>query len=109
MRPHQLISTMLFTLLVAMGCTKSGDSINKIGTPESVSLDDLAESDSDSAQVESDSDSAQVEDEDVGKLVVGDKAPDFEIEVMGGDLLRFSSYFGGSSGPTVLLFDRAHW
>ncbi len=100
MRPHQLISTMLFTLLVAMGCTKSGDSINKIGTPETVSLDDLADSDSDSAQVE---------DEDVGKLVVGDKAPDFEIEVMGGDLLRFSSYFGGSSGPTVLLFDRAHW
>jgi len=91
---------MLFTLLVAMGCTKSGDSINKIGTPETVSLDDLADSDSDSAQVE---------DEDVGKLVVGDKAPDFEIEVMGGDLLRFSSYFGGSSGPTVLLFDRAHW
>ncbi len=98
MRPHQLISTMLFTLLVAMGCTKSGDSINKIGPPETVSLDDLA-----------DSDSAQVEDEDVGKLVVGDKAPAFEIEVMGGDLLRFSSYFGGSSGPTVLLFDRAHW
>ncbi len=100
MRPHQLISTMLFTLLVATGCTKSGDSINKIRTPETVSLDDLADSDSDSAQVE---------DEDVGKLVVGDKAPDFEIEVMGGDLLRFSSYFGGSSGPTVLLFDRAHW
>lgn len=100
MRPHQLISTMLFTLLVAMGCTKSGDSINKIGTPETVSLDDLADSDSDSAQVE---------DEEVGKLAVGDKAPDFEIEVMGGDLLRFSSYFGGSSGPTVLLFDRAHW
>ena len=97
MRPHQLISTMLFTLLVATGCTKSGDSINKIGTPETVSLDDLADSDSDSAQVE---------DEDVGKLVVGDKAPDFEIEVMGGDFLRFSSYFGGSSGPTVLLFDR---
>ena len=100
MRPHQLISTMLFTLLVAMGCTKSGDSINKIRTSETVSLDDLADSDSDSAQVE---------DEDVEKLVVGDKAPDFEIEVMGGDLLRFSSYFGGSSGPTVLLFDRAHW
>ncbi len=100
MRPHHLISPMLFTLLLATGCTKSGDSINKIGTPETVSLDDLADSDSDSAQVE---------DEDVGKLAVGDKAPDFEIEVMGGDLLRFSSYFGGSSGPTVLLFDRAHW
>ena len=100
MRPHQLISTMLFTLLVAMGCTKSGDSINKIGTPETVSLDDLADSDSDSAPVE---------DEDVGKLAVGDKAPDFEIEVMGGDLLRFSSYLGGASRPTVLLFDRAHW
>ncbi len=100
MRPHQLISTMLFTLLVAMGCTKSGDSINKIGTPETVSQDDLADSDSDSAQVE---------DEEVGKLAVGDKAPDFEIEVMGGDLLRFSSYLGSSSGPTVLLFDRAHW
>ena len=100
MRPHELISTMLFTLLMATGCTTSGDPVNKTGTPETVSQDDLADSDLDSAQVE---------DEDVGKLAVGDKAPDFEIEVMGGDLLRFSSYLGGASGPTVLLFDRAHW
>ena len=100
MKLHQLISAMLVTLLVVTGCTKSVDSIDKIGTPETVSLDDLPDSDADAAQVE---------DEVVGKLAVGDKAPDFEIEVMGGDLLRFSSYLGGASGPTILLFDRAHW
>ena len=100
MRLHQLTSAMLVTLMLAPGCTKSGDSINTIGTSETVSLDDLANSDSDSAQVE---------DEDVGQLAVGDKAPDFEVEVLGGELLRLSSYLGDASGPTVLLFNRAHW
>ena len=101
MRPHRLISTLLvLCVLSTMGCTKSRDSINKVGTPETVSADDGADSKSNSVQVE---------DQDVGRLAVGDKAPDFEVEVMGGELLRFSSYLGDATGPTVLLFNRAHW
>ncbi len=101
LRPHQLISALLVTcVLSATGCTKSEDSINKVRTPETVPPDDRADSDSNSTQVE---------DQDVGELAVGDKAPDFEVEVMGGELLRFSSYLSDASGPTVLLFDRAHW
>ena len=49
------------------------------------------------------------DEEHARKLAVGDKAPDFEVEVLGGESLRLSSYFGDGNGPTVLLFNRAHW
>ena len=43
------------------------------------------------------------------KLAAGDKAPDFEIELMGGEMLKLSDHVKNCGGPTILLFDRAHW
>ena len=42
-------------------------------------------------------------------LAVGTSAPDFEVEALGGDTVRLTDYVAASSGPTILLFDRAHW
>lgn len=42
-------------------------------------------------------------------LSVGSKAPDFEVEALGGETIKLSDYVAASSGPTILLFDRAHW
>ena len=42
-------------------------------------------------------------------LAVGQRAPDFEVEVLGGQSLRLHEFLARSEGPTVLLFDRAHW
>lgn len=43
------------------------------------------------------------------KISVGDRAPDFEIPQLGTDLLKLSEHVRKSEGPTILLFDRAHW
>ena len=43
------------------------------------------------------------------KLALGDRAPDFEVELLGGNRLRLSEHVAGANGPTILLFDRAHW
>ena len=42
-------------------------------------------------------------------LAVGDKAPDFEIELMGGEMLKLSEHVLTCGGPTILVFNRAHW
>ena len=47
--------------------------------------------------------------DDTRLLSVGSKVPDFEVEVLGGETLKLSHYVAESSGPTILLFDRAHW
>ena len=47
--------------------------------------------------------------DDTRLLAVGAKAPDFEVEALGGETVRLSDYVSQASGPTVLLFDRAHW
>jgi hypothetical protein len=43
------------------------------------------------------------------KLVIGDKAPNFNVEVLGGEVLNFHDFLDEVSGLTLLLFDRAHW
>ena len=48
-------------------------------------------------------------DGDSQQLVAGGKAPDFEVELMGGKQLKFSEHLASSKGPTILLFNRAHW
>lgn len=45
---------------------------------------------------------------DDGPLKVGDSAPDFEIEALGGEQIRLADFLG-QDRPTILLFDRAHW
>lgn len=47
--------------------------------------------------------------DDVSGVAVGRKAPDFDVEILGGETLTLSSLFGDGQPPTVLLFDRAHW
>ncbi len=85
---HLLISAVLATfVLTVMGCGKSGISGHE--------TDSLKPSGGD--------------EENARKLAVGDKAPDFEVEVLGGESLRLSSFLGEANGPTVLLFNRAHW
>ncbi len=46
---------------------------------------------------------------DARGLKVGDQAPDFQVEVSGGESFRLSKHLLQAKGPTVLLFDRAHW
>ena len=42
-------------------------------------------------------------------LKVGDKAPDFEVETLGGGKFKLSDQYGADAKPTILLFNRAHW
>ncbi len=41
--------------------------------------------------------------------LVGDQAPDFEVEIRGGQRMRLSDHLASAPGPTILLFSRAHW
>ena len=97
---RSLLRWTLLTLvsLTAIGCEQSADrtGITEVGTDRSTPQlnENVALSD------------GQVE---FGKLKVGDTAPDFEIEAMGGEPLTLSSFFGQADRPTVLLFNRAHW
>ena len=103
---HLLISTVLATFMLAVvGCEQTGSSVDQIGSTKTKLPDDQGNS---GHETDSNKPSGG-EEEDARKLVVGDKAPDFEVEVLGGESLRLSSYFGDASGPTVLLFNRAHW
>jgi len=43
------------------------------------------------------------------ELSVGDKAPDFEIQTLGGSTFNLSDRVGENSKPTILLFSRANW
>ena len=42
-------------------------------------------------------------------LKVGDKAPDFEVETLSGEMFKLSDRYGDDAKPTVLLFSRANW
>lgn len=98
---RNLFVAVLFSaaLLALIGCAKSVESSSQTGAPEQVSLD---AADSDARPM---SDAALAN----GPLAVGDKAPDFEIEVLGGDVVTLASFLHASTGPTVVLFNRAHW
>ena len=43
------------------------------------------------------------------RLKVGDQAPDFEIDVLGGKTIKLSDHVGREKDVTVLVFNRAHW
>lgn len=43
------------------------------------------------------------------KLSVGDRAPDFAVEILGGKTQKLSELIKKTKSPTVLLFNRAHW
>ena len=97
---------------MTIGCGQSG-SINR-GTLEANSVDDQADTDvkqvdTDLKQADTDFKQVDTDVDDVEPLAVGDRAPDFEVEVIGGELLRLSACVGATNNPTVLLFNRAHW
>lgn len=102
-----LISSALVAFsLSAPGCEQSESSSNQISSTETTTRGNRADSEH---EAEPNAEPAEVNDAGDGRLAVGDKAPDFEVEVMGGGSLRLSSCFGAANRPTVLLFDRAHW
>ena len=44
-----------------------------------------------------------------GQLSVGDQAPDFDLELIDGEIVPFSEHLQQSNGPTILVFSRGHW
>ena len=42
-------------------------------------------------------------------LKVGDRAPDFEVQTLGGGKFKLSDRYTADGKPTVILFNRAHW
>ena len=89
----------LAVLVLCIGCEPTGEA-NPSGQPTANETSDV------DAPVEDAEASGSSEDE---KLSVGDKAPDFEVELLGGKTQRLSELVSQSDGPTILLFDRAHW
>lgn len=96
------IAAVLLVNLVVVGCKPSGPISADAETPgvidaaQDVEASDVTDSETDD-QLHTDVD-----------LAVGDIAPDFELEALGGASVKLSE-FVGNSGPTILLFDRAHW
>jgi hypothetical protein len=93
--PKYVLISMALVLCTA-GCENSNESSN-----ESVAL--VGESSRN--QIASNSGFV----EGIEKLAVGDMAPNFRVEVLGGKFLDFHDFLDEASGPTLLLFDRAHW
>lgn len=96
MTRYVLISVLAACIPMAIGCGPAG-SLNKESSEATIS-DDSADSDLKPTEVN-----------EAESLAVGNQAPDFEIERMGGELLRLSSCIAETKQPTVLLFDRANW
>ena len=98
-----LATTALVTLLLGLiGCGASDTVQTQSDAPDTTNFEHPTNSIN-----ETDSTGPANEVDDV--LAVGDKAPDFEIEALGGESLRLSSHCVASKGPIILLFDRAHW
>ncbi len=103
MRRSPILLLLCPCLVVAISCVKATDeeASTKIEPQPTVSQESVPQTDTSSRRQEKD---AMNE-----RLAVGDLAPDFEFEMMGGERLTFSQYRKDANGPTVLLFDRAHW
>jgi hypothetical protein len=96
----QIFKVVLFSMmLVSIGC----------GSPDETNTTNEADASNQTSSTVADVKTDLDDSERLKKLAVGDKAPDVEVELMGGQMLKLSDHVKNSSGPTILLFDRAHW
>jgi hypothetical protein len=96
----QILNAFLFSMmLLSIGCS----------SPDETKTTDKADAPNQTSPMVTDLKTDLDDSEQLKKLAVGDMSPDFEVELMGGEMLKLSDHVKSCSGPTILLFDRAHW
>ena len=98
-------------LLLISGCDRPATSVTTQAAPQSSNTTEIGVQEP-SVSIDETiaaAETAPTTDSDSGPLQIGDDAPDFQIEALGGQSIRLSDFFGDSKAPTILLFDRANW
>lgn len=97
MSSRQKCTAHLFIAGCLTGCGTAADSVATNAPPPPAPAELIA------------TDSKAAAQDPVKPLEVGELAPDFAVEALGGKTLRLSEHLALAAGPTIVLFNRAHW